>query len=69
MHRGRIGGGQKGVGAELFWSRFRGGAAMREPDREEPSRVVVVGKVGAPDFVRDVAGFVHEVGRIKAAAG
>jgi hypothetical protein len=68
VHRGRIGGGQKGIGARLFWSRFRGGAVMREPDREETSRVVVVGKVGAPEFARDVAGFVHEVGRIKAAA-
>jgi hypothetical protein len=68
VHRGRIGGGQNGVGAQLFWSRFRGGAVMREPDREETSRVVVVGKVGAPEFARDVAGFVHEVGRIKAAA-
>jgi hypothetical protein len=67
VHRGRIGGGQKGIGAELFWSRFRGGVSMHEPDREEPSRVVVVGKVGAPEFPRDVAGFVHEVGRIKAA--
>ena len=68
VHRGRIGGGQKGIGAELFWSRFRGGVLLREPDRDEPSRVVIVGKVGAPEFPRDVAGFVHEVGRIKAAA-
>jgi hypothetical protein len=68
VHRGRIGGGQKGIGADLFWSRFRGGVRMREPGREETSRVVVVGKVGASEFARDVAGFVHEVGRIKAAA-
>ncbi len=68
VHRGRIGGGQKGIGPDLFWKRFRGGVKMREPDREEPSRVVVVGRVGSPEFPRDVAGFVHEVGRIKAAA-
>ncbi len=68
VHRGRIGGGQKGIGAQLFWSRFRGGVVMREPDPDDTSRVVVVGKVGAPEFTRDVAGFVHEVGRIKAAA-
>mgnify|MGYP003487986757 CR=1 FL=1 len=70
IHRGRIGGGQKGIGPQLFWSRFRGGANMREPDESEPSRVVVVGKVGkvgSPEFARDVAGFVHEVARIKAA--
>ena len=67
LHRGRIGGGQKGVGTELFWNRFRGGAWMKEPGRDDGARVVIVGKVGAPSFVRDVAAFVHEVGRIKAA--
>lgn len=68
VHRGRIGGGQKGVGADLFWSRFRGGVGMREPGREEPSRVVIVGEVGAASLPRDVAAFVHEVARIKRAA-
>jgi len=68
VHRGRIGGGQRGVGAELFWSRFRGGLRMREPDRDEPSRVVIVGEIGASCFPRDVAAFVHEVRRIKNAA-
>lgn len=68
LHRGRIGGGQRGVGAELFWSRFRGGVLVREPGRADRARVVVVGKVGATSFARDVAAFVHEVGRIKAAA-
>lgn len=68
LHRGRIGGGQKGIGQELFWNRFRGGVLLREPDRDEPSRVVVVGKIGAPTFPRDLASFVHEVSRIKASA-
>jgi hypothetical protein len=65
VHRGRIGGGQKGIGAELFWSRFRGGVQMREPGREDVTRVVIVGEIGVPSFPRDVAAFVHEVGRIK----
>lgn len=67
LHRGRIGGGAEGVGAELFWRRFRGGAQVVEPGREDRARVVVVGKLGAPDFPRDLASFVHEVGRIKRA--
>jgi hypothetical protein len=67
VHRGRIGGGHEGIGANLFWSRFRGGVPMCEPG-ESNSKVVVVGKVGDPSFPRDLAGFVHEVGRIKAAA-
>ena len=67
LHRGRIGGGQRGVGSEMFWRRFRGGILMREPDREQPARAAVVGRIGAPQFARDVAAFVHEVRRIKAA--
>lgn len=67
VHRGRIGGGRQGIGADLFWSRFRGGTSMREPGRDEPARVVIMGEVGAPTLARDVAAFVHEVGRIKAA--
>jgi hypothetical protein len=68
VHRGRIGGGRQGIGASLFWSRFRGGVSMRESERQEPSRVVVVGEIGAPSFPRDLAAFVHEVARIKRAA-
>jgi hypothetical protein len=68
VHRGRIGGGQKGIGAELFWSRFRGGVRMSEPGREEPSRVVLVGEIESESFPRDLAAFVHEVARIKRSA-
>ena len=68
VHRGRIGGGQKGIGAELFWSRFRGGVPLREPGRQESSRVVIVGELGAESFPRDAAAFVHTVRRIKQAA-
>jgi hypothetical protein len=61
VYRGRIGGGQKGIGAELFWSRFPGGVQMREPGREDASRVAIVGEIGAPSsFTRDIAAFVHE---------
>lgn len=69
VHRGRIGGGQKGIGAELFWKRFRGGVEVVEAGKEGRSRVVAVGKVGGDGFVRDLAAFVHEVGRIKRAVG
>lgn len=46
-----------------------GGVPMHEPGREKSARVVVIGKVGASGFARDVAALVHEVGRIKAAVG
>ena len=66
VHRGRIGGGRAGIGGELFWKRFRGGVPLREPDGEEPRRVAIVGKLGSPEFLREVAAFVHEVRRMKA---
>ena len=67
VHRGKLGGGRQGIGADLFWSRFRGGTTMREPGREDPARVVIMGEVGASTLPRDVAAFIHEVGRIKSA--
>lgn len=67
-HRGKIGGGEKGVGADPIWSRFRGGLKMREAGREDPSWVLIVGEVGATSFPGTIAAFVHEVGRIKRAA-
>jgi len=69
VHRGRIGGGQKGIGAQLFWNHFRGGVPLREPDREAQRRVVVVGEIETATFSRDLAAFVHEVARIKHVAG
>lgn len=67
VHRGKIGGGRQGIGVDLFWSRFRGGTFMREAERGDPARVVIMGEVGASTLPRDVAAFVHEVGRIKSA--
>lgn len=67
VHRGKIGG-AKGVGAEVFWSRFRGGVLMEEPEGER-SRVVPVACLDGPGALADLAGFVHEVGRIKRLAG
>lgn len=64
VHRGKIGGGAKGVGADLFWSRFRGGALMDEGEGER-SRVVPVARIDGPGALADLAAFVHEIGRIK----
>jgi hypothetical protein len=68
VHRGRIGGGAKGVGAELFWSRFRGGTTMAEVATDERARVVAVARLDSPHVLADIAGFVHEVLRIKRVA-
>ena len=65
LHRGRIGGGTRGVGNELFWSRYGVGARLVESNREEPSRVAVVAEIGSQDFLRDVAAFVYQVVNMK----
>lgn len=69
LHGGRLGGGRKGVGAEQFWRHFRSSAWLKDRPGEEPRRVAVVGRLDSSDFVRDVSSFVHEVARIKRAAG
>lgn len=68
LHRGRIGGGTKGIGSDLFWQRFRGGVQLRDESGGEPVRVAVVAELGAPTAVRDIAAFVHQVAIIKQAA-
>ena len=40
VHRGHIGGRERGIGSELLRSRFHGGVRLREPDRDHTSRVV-----------------------------
>src|SRR5690606_25232288 len=67
LHRGRIGGGTKGIGSDLFWQRFRGGVQLRDESGGEPVRVAVVAELGAPTAVRDIAACVHQVAIIKQA--
>ena len=67
VHRGRIGGGQRGIGKSLFSSRYRG--VWAEMDEEgQTVAVAVIGELGSPRFPRQVAQFVHKVARIKEAA-
>jgi len=64
IHRGKIGGGQKGIGKNLFEKRYRG--VWADLDEDGPLiMVAVVGEVGSPRFPRQVAQFVRKVTIIK----
>jgi hypothetical protein len=63
-HRGRIGGGRKGVGKTLFERYFRGIWTSLD-DGDGRSTVAVVGMLRSPRLSRQVGQFVRRVDRIK----
>jgi len=64
VHRGRIGGGKKGVGKALFDEHYRGVWAIME-DGSAETTVALIGLLNSPRFVRQVSQFVHKVDRMK----
>ncbi len=64
VHRGRIGGGKKGVGKALFDDHYRGVWAIME-DGSAETTVALIGLLNSPRFVRQVSQFVHKVDRMK----
>jgi hypothetical protein len=64
MHRGKIGGGRKGIGKNKFWNEFRG-EWQEVSDGEIISALALVASFESPRFVAQVANFVREVERVK----
>jgi len=64
IHRGRIGGGKKGVGKALFDDHYRGVWAIME-DGSAETTVALIGVLSSPRFARQVSQFVHKVDRMK----
>jgi len=64
VHRGKIGGGKKGVGKALFEKLYRGVWADME-DGDAVTTVALVGALNSPRFVRQVAQFIRKIDRIK----
>jgi hypothetical protein len=64
IHRGKLGGGRKGVGKFLFENRYRGVWEVMDDGGEE-TPVAVVGVLQSPRFARQIALFVHKIARIK----
>lgn len=67
VHRGRIGGGKKGVGKSLFADHYRGVWEIME-DGEEETTVALIGVLNSPRLVRQVAQYIHKIDKIKEAA-
>jgi len=64
VHRGKLGGGRKGIGKALFEKQYRGVWAEMDDGGEEAS-VAVVGLLASPRFPRQLAQFVGKIERIK----
>jgi hypothetical protein len=69
MHRGRIGGGRKGVGRTLFFNHYLGGEFVDVKDGESVSTLALIGDLDSPRLAYQIANFVHEVQRVKSLAG
>lgn len=64
VHRGKIGGGQKGIGKSLFEDHYRGVWTVME-DGPAETAVALAGVLNSPIFVRQIAQFVRKISRIK----
>ncbi len=64
VHRGRLGGGRKGIGKALFEKHYRG-VWMDMDDGGEEVSVAVVGLLHSPRFARQLAQFVGKIEKIK----
>jgi hypothetical protein len=67
IHRGKIGGGKKGVGKSLFEHNYRGLWSHME-DGNSLAQVAVIGSLGSPRFALQIAQFVKKIGLMKSAA-
>ncbi len=64
VHRGKIGGGKKGIGKSLFEENYRGLWAWME-DGETLTQVAVIGALQSPRFALQAALFVRKIGQLK----
>ncbi|MDI6726665.1 MAG: hypothetical protein QMD32_06840 [Smithellaceae bacterium] len=64
LHRGRIGGGKRGIGQQLFRERYRGAWTWLK-DGTSDSPAVVIGRIKSPLLARQVAQFVFKVEQLK----
>jgi len=67
VHRGKLGGGRRGIGKSLFESRYRGVWKVMD-DAGEETTVAVIGVLHSPRFARQIALFVRKIALLKEAA-
>jgi hypothetical protein len=67
VHRGKIGGGKKGVGKALFADHYRGVWEIME-DGDEETTVALIGALNSPRLARQIAQYIHKIDQIKETA-
>lgn len=67
IHRGKIGGGKKGIGKSLFEENYRGVWAWME-DGESLTQVAVIGALGSSRFALQAAQFIGKIEKLKSKA-
>jgi hypothetical protein len=67
VHRGKLGGGRKGIGKSLFENHYRGAWEVMDDGGEE-TPIAVIGILQSPRFTRQIAEFVRKIARIKETA-
>jgi hypothetical protein len=67
VHRGKLGGGRKGVGKGLFENRYRGVWEVMDDGGEETS-IAIIGVLNSPRCARQIAQFVRKIALIKETA-
>ena len=67
IHRGKIGGGKKGIGKYLFEHNYRGVWSYME-DGDTVSQVAVIGALNSPRFALQIGHFVKKIEILKSAA-
>jgi len=67
VHRGKLGGGRRGVGKSLFENHYRGLWEVMDDGGEE-TPVAIIGVLQSPRFARQIAQFVRKIARIKEGA-
>jgi hypothetical protein len=67
IHRGKIGGGKKGVGKSLFEHNYRGVWSFME-DGDSITQVAVIGALNSGRFALQIALFVKKIEKIKSTA-
>jgi hypothetical protein len=67
VHRGKLGGGRKGIGKSLFENSYRGVWEVMEDGGQE-SPVALIGVLHSPRFARQITQFVRKIARMKESA-
>ncbi|MHB9097865.1 MAG: hypothetical protein ACYC5X_08585 [Syntrophales bacterium] len=67
VHRGKLGGGRKGIGKSLFENSYRGVWEVMDDGGEE-TPVALIGVLHSPRFARQIAQFVRKIARMKESA-